>query len=77
MAIVAVDAMGGDDAPGAIVAGAAEASLQSDIQIRLIGDEAEVSRLLSARPHEKSRIQVIPSTGRIPTIGSRSVVAAR
>lgn len=66
MAIVAVDAMGGDDAPAAIVAGAAEASLSSDVLIRLVGDEAEVARLLAARPHEKSRIEIVPSVGRIP-----------
>ena len=40
---VAVDAMGGDNAPGEIVAGAVEAVKKKDgIQVLLVGQEAAV-----------------------------------
>ncbi|MFO0723522.1 MAG: phosphate acyltransferase PlsX [Myxococcota bacterium] len=76
MAIVAVDAMGGDDAPGAIVHGAAEASLTSDVQIRLVGDEAAIAALLAARAHDKSKIEIVPSNGRIPMDASPKTALA-
>lgn len=53
---IAVDAMGGDDAPGAIVIGAMEAvQTFSDLEITLIGDEAKI------RPHltDETRVEII------------------
>src|SRR5215472_10502251 len=44
--IIAVDAMGGDDAPAAVVEGAAEASLQAKCEIVLVGDEPVITKLL-------------------------------
>jgi glycerol-3-phosphate acyltransferase PlsX len=66
MKTVAVDAMGGDHAPGSVVEGAAEASLQAGVEIALVGDEQEITRLLSALNHDPSRIRVIAADGRIP-----------
>jgi len=42
MSTIAVDAMGGDDAPGPEVAGAVAAARSSDIDVVLVGDERRV-----------------------------------
>ncbi|HEY2554907.1 MAG TPA: phosphate acyltransferase PlsX [Candidatus Cybelea sp.] len=47
---IAVDAMGGDHAPGEIVAGAVLAAREFDVEILLVGDEARVRALLARRP---------------------------
>ncbi|HEX3370373.1 MAG TPA: phosphate acyltransferase PlsX [Candidatus Cybelea sp.] len=47
---IAVDAMGGDHAPGEIVAGAVLAAQEFDVEILLVGDEARVRALLARRP---------------------------
>src|SRR5688572_26185493 len=44
---IAVDAMGGDDAPGAIVDGAVDAARQLPVSITLVGAEAAVRQALS------------------------------
>lgn len=66
MVTIAVDAMGGDDAPGAIVSGAAEASLSTDATILLIGDRDEIRRLLDQVDHRASGIEIEHAPGRIP-----------
>ncbi|MCK6544593.1 phosphate acyltransferase PlsX [Myxococcota bacterium] len=66
VATIAVDAMGGDDAPGAIVAGAAEASLTTECEIVLVGEEAEVARLLGTQRHDPARIRIFGAKGAIP-----------
>src|SRR5689334_12705370 len=63
---IAVDAMGGDDAPRAIVAGAAEASLSVDCEIVLVGDEAQISKLLASTRHDPAKIRIEHATGAIP-----------
>jgi phosphate acyltransferase len=63
---IAVDAMGGDHAPDAIVQGAAEASLSTKGQIVLVGDETAISRLLVALRHDPARIRIEASSGTIP-----------
>lgn len=66
MITVAVDAMGGDDAPAAVVEGAAQASLRTDCEIALVGDEAAIVRELDRVRHDASRIRVISASGVIP-----------
>jgi phosphate acyltransferase len=44
---IAVDAMGGDSAPGVVVQGAIQASMESDIDIVLVGDSKTVSDALN------------------------------
>jgi glycerol-3-phosphate acyltransferase PlsX len=44
--VVAVDAMGGDRAPGEIVAGAVDAAAQLDVKVLLVGRRAEIEPLL-------------------------------
>ena len=54
---IAVDAMGGDNAPDALVHGAAEVSIESrHIQIVLVGDVPRMTRLLAAVRHDPERI---------------------
>ncbi len=59
MVSIAVDAMGGDDAPRAIVEGAAQASLRGDAEIVLVGDEAVVTSLLKEFEHAPNRVRVV------------------
>jgi len=46
---IAVDAMGGDNAPGVVVQGAIQASMESDINIVLVGDSKAISAALDGR----------------------------
>ena len=65
---VAVDAMGGDYAPGEMVAGAVDAvNTQPGIQVILVGKEDVVNAELSKYTYEKDRIQVVNATEEIAT----------
>ncbi|MBO8130638.1 MAG: phosphate acyltransferase PlsX [Candidatus Marinimicrobia bacterium] len=64
-AIVAVDAMGGDYAPGEIVRGAADATLRSDVNIILVGDEKKIKEILDECEYKKNRIDIIHTDQRI------------
>jgi glycerol-3-phosphate acyltransferase PlsX len=56
---VAVDAHGGDHAPDEIVRGVAAVSLEAPhIQTILVGDSAQLTRLLSSTRHDPERIAV-------------------
>lgn len=57
---IAVDAMGGDHAPAAIVEGCVQAVLaNSEIKILLVGEQTAVSAELSKYTFDKTRIEVI------------------
>ncbi len=63
MVNVAVDAMGGDHAPAAIVEGAVAAINSSkSIKIFLVGKEEQIKQELTKYSFESSRIEVIPAT---------------
>ena len=65
---VAVDAMGGDYAPGEMVAGAVDAvNTQPGNQVILVGKEDVVNAELSKYTYEKDRIQVVNATEVIAT----------
>lgn len=66
MVRVAVDAMGGDDAPSAIVAGAARASLDTGASIVLVGERPAIEAALGAVEHDPKRIEIIDAHGVIP-----------
>src|SRR3981081_1370574 len=55
---IAVDAMGGDHAPEQVVLGAAQAALEYDLDISLVGLPASVHPLLDSHP----RVQLVPCT---------------
>lgn len=68
MVKIAVDAMGGDNAPGEIVAGAVMAAKsREDIQIFLIGKEEVVSEELKKHTYKKEQITVVNATEVIET----------
>ena len=61
--IVAVDAMGGDNAPGEIVKGAVEAVLASEqVIVKLVGKEDIVKEELAKYEYDKERIEVVNAT---------------
>ena len=65
---VAVDAMGGDYAPGEMVAGAVEAvNAKPGIQVFLVGQEQAVVSELSKHTYNKDQIQVVNATEVIAT----------
>ena len=65
---IAVDAMGGDNAPAELVAGAVEAVREkSEIKVLLIGQEEAVNRELSKYTYNKEQIEVIGASEVIAT----------
>lgn len=68
MTRVALDAMGGDHAPGEIIKGAVEAvQKRQDIQILLTGKEEVLKKELSAYTYPDGRIQIVNATEVIQT----------
>ncbi len=75
-AVIAVDAMGGDHAPGEIVKGAVEAVNEFSANIILVGKEDEIRRELSRYQYPAKQIQIVPaseviSTDEVPTTAIR------
>jgi len=68
MVKVALDAMGGDNAPGEIVKGAVEAVQTVDnLMVYAVGDEAAIRSELSKYTYDQSRIEVVHTTEVIET----------
>src|SRR5262245_45849368 len=55
---IAVDAMGGDFAPEEVVKGVAKVSLESDIEMILVGSADRIQALLDAGPYNPELIAV-------------------
>jgi glycerol-3-phosphate acyltransferase PlsX len=70
---IALDAMGGDLAPGATVEGALEASRRLGLEVLLVGDEAVLQRELSVQPRAGSAVRVVHAS---ETIGMAEHAAA-
>lgn len=73
---VAIDAMGGDNAPSTIVEGSVLAAKQGKVNILLVGDQDIVETELSKHNSENLPITVVPSNGKIedteaPALGLR------
>lgn len=65
---VAVDAMGGDNAPGEIVKGAVQAvNKRSDIHILLVGQEEAVKKELASHTYPKEQITLVQASEVIET----------
>ena len=65
---VAVDAMGGDNAPGEIVKGAVEAvNKRSDIHVLLVGQEEAVKKELDSHTYPKEQITLVQASEVIET----------
>jgi len=56
---IAVDAMGGDHAPAAVVAGAVRAAREDGADLILVGDREAVERELAAAAGPQARIEVV------------------
>jgi glycerol-3-phosphate acyltransferase PlsX len=62
---IALDAMGGDDAPAAIVAGAIQAQTElDDVEVLLVGDPDQIQACLAAHP-QAPKLEIIPAEGTI------------
>jgi glycerol-3-phosphate acyltransferase PlsX len=59
--VVAIDAMGGDHAPDEVVRGVAAASITTDIDMLLVGDEARIQAVLDRVPYNPEHIAVVPA----------------
>lgn len=57
--IIAVDAMGGDNAPNEIIKGVAKTTVDTNIKILLTGNEKTINNILSKTNHNKDQIQII------------------
>ncbi len=62
---IAVDAMGGDDAPGPIVHGAIEAARDLGVEPILVGDEAEINKALARHQIKGLPLSVVHATQRV------------
>ncbi len=60
---IALDAMGGDDAPASPVAGAADALARfEDLELILVGRPDEIERELAKHEVDRSRLEIVPAT---------------
>lgn len=75
---IALDAMGGDDAPDPNVAGAVAAVTENDqLHVSLVGDEEILTARLSEHTYPADRISVVPADGFVgmdekPTVALRA-----
>jgi len=61
MPTIAIDAMGGDQAPEEIVRGVAQVSVETDIQCLLVGDEMQIQRQLERTEYNPELIAIHPA----------------
>ncbi|MBI2962219.1 MAG: hypothetical protein HYY35_00565 [Deltaproteobacteria bacterium] len=59
MPTIAIDAMGGDFAPGEVVRAAARVSVDSEIRCVLVGDEPGLERALARCPHRREHLSIV------------------
>ena len=64
--VVALDAMGGDNAPGEIVKGAVNAvNERKDIQVQLYGDKDRIEEELGKYTYDSDQIKIVHTTEEI------------
>src|SRR5438105_12898124 len=74
---IALDAMGGDDAPGPIVAGAVHAvAADQGLHVVLVGDRVQIETCLQAAGSSTGRLEIFHCTQAI-TMEETPVVALR
>lgn len=74
---IAVDCMGGDNAPGEIIKGAIQAAnMNSNIELKLVGIEEDIKAELSKYNYNESQVEIINATEIIET-GEPPVAAIR
>src|SRR3989475_12596438 len=62
MPTIAVDAMGGDHAPDAVVQGVAQVSLATDIECLLVGVERRIQSVLEGVSYNPEHIAILHAT---------------
>ena len=66
--IVALDCMGGDNAPGEIIKGGIEALKENkDVFLKMVGRQEDVNRELEKYDYDKTRVEVVNATEVIET----------
>lgn len=73
---IVVDAMGGDNAPGAIIEGCVSAVGEYGVELILVGDAAKVNNELSKYSYDKAKIQVV-HTSEVITNNEHPAMAVR
>jgi phosphate acyltransferase len=74
---IALDAMGGDHAPGPIVAGAVQAvAAEADLHVILVGDRAQIEPSLAAAGAPSDRLEIFHCT-QVVTMEEAPVLALR
>jgi glycerol-3-phosphate acyltransferase PlsX len=74
---IALDAMGGDHAPGPIIAGAVRAvHVDPELRVVLVGDQAQIEPLLAGTAEGRERLQIFHCT-QVVTMEESPVVALR
>lgn len=68
MITVAVDGMGGDNAPGCMVQGAVDAlAKSSEVKVLLVGQPAALEAELAKYTYDKARLEIVPASEVIET----------
>lgn len=58
---IAIDAMGGDNAPNEIIAGAIRASAELDVDVLLVGDPLQIETYLKEHYVNSEHIEIVPA----------------
>jgi glycerol-3-phosphate acyltransferase PlsX len=74
---IALDAMGGDDAPAAIVEGAIEAVRELDVEIILVGDDKEIKKELARHATDGLPLSIVHASQRVEMDESPSSVVRK
>ena len=59
---IAVDAMGGDNAPTAVVGGAVLAAREYQMEVLLVGQQEIIKKHLSQYDYDPEKIEIIPAS---------------
>ncbi len=62
---IAIDAMGGDYAPGEIIAGALKAQAELDVDVLLVGDQVQIETYIKQHFPSSPTVEIVPSEGTI------------
>ena len=77
MKVIAIDAMGGDNAPAEIVKGAVQAvAADKDCFVYLVGKEDKIKECLNGQQYDSSRIEIVNADDVIET-GEPPVMAKK
>ena len=78
MITVAVDGMGGDNAPACMVQGAVDAvNKNSNIKVLLTGRPDELNKALEGLTYDKSRLEIVPARSEERRVGKECLRLCR